>query len=141
MILSTAKNTSELRLCSRFHISISFQNYWTYYFFCIPEIKFSTIKEIFHNQVNFPQSRKFPSVKEISHNQIIFTQLQTFSRKKNMFYCCRNLLASKKFSTIKSFFHNCGNLPQSKNVSTVVWAFSLVKNIFCKQRLKRLSKS
>ena len=87
MILSTAKNTRELRLCSRFHISISFQNYWTYYFFCIPEIKFSTIKEIFHNQGNFPQSNNFYIVSEI------------FQKEKHV-------LLLQKFVSIKEIFHN-----------------------------------
>ena len=39
-----------------FNFSICFQTYWTYYFFCIQESKFSTIKAFFQSQGTFPKS-------------------------------------------------------------------------------------
>ena len=42
--------------------------------FCSQESKFSTVKGIFHNQGNFPQSRKFSTIKGIFHSEGNFPQ-------------------------------------------------------------------
>ena len=46
--------------------------------------KFSqfTVKEIFHNQVNFPQSSTFSAVKQIFHSEGNFQQSKTFLQTK-----------------------------------------------------------
>ena len=72
---------------------------------------FSTVVEIFRNQITFPQSKQFSTVMEIFHNQ------ETFPKSNNLFQTQRNFpqkfLQTRKFST-NFFFLDQGSFQQTK---------------------------
>ena len=72
------KKANELSFCSRPNVSRPM-------YFCIQESEFSTIKEIFFDQEEFPKSRNFPTMKEILHNQRHFPQSKKFFAIKEIF--------------------------------------------------------
>ena len=113
--LLTAKKASEPSFCSGFKIHVSivsrlpfaFKIIQPIIFFCSQESKFFTIKEFFHSQWTFPQSRNFFTCKKPFHSQGAFPNQRIFSHSRN-------------FSLAKELFHSRGNFPQSRNFSTYI---------------------
>ena len=128
LILSTAKTSSELSLCSRlkrYVLMVSTLAFVYKLFFAVkkvnfPELrKFSLIKELSRSHGNFPWSRNFFTVKKNFHSQRKLS-IKIFFTNKKVF--CKNF-----FSLIKNVFHSQESFPE--------------KETFWKQRSKRFSKS
>ena len=120
-------------------VGICCQNYQTYYFFYSQESKFSAVKELFHNQGSFSQSRNFcyGTVVNILHGQGDFlrknlTWSRKFSTKNEFFYCQGNFLLEKNLLDQKCFL-------QTGNFFTKF--FSLIMKVFYKQRFLHSQKN
>ena len=127
--------------------------------------KISLIKEFFHSQENFPQSKKFPQkiwskkfstknlIKEIFQSQGTFPKnnwSSKFSTVKEIFHKKLDqgsFSQSRKFSTknlIKMISYSPGNFPQ-RSFSWKIWSKKLSLDqkrlpkakIFCKQKNKK----
>ena len=151
------KKTSELSFCSRFKMYVLMVSILPFAVKIIrlitsPAVKkvsfpqsrnFSPVKKLFHNKGPFPQSRNFFTVVEIFHNQGTFPVVKIFHSQGNFqqkqFTCLQSrkfptkkFFWSNKFSTNKKVFHKIFFLDQESFPQT---------KTFCKQRLKRFSKS
>ena len=123
-----------------FNVSICFQCYKAYYFFCSQKSKFSTIKEFFQSQETFPQSRNFSAirnfstVREVFHGCGNFPQSRTFSTIKEISY--EKFAWSRKFSTVKEIFYPNILVDQRDFLQTKFSTkfFSLIKEFSHKQR-------
>ena len=125
-------------------------------------VKFSTVKEFFHSQRNFPQLRKFSTVKKFFHSQGNYPHSRNFSTVKEFFHSQRIFPQkfftwSRKFSqtrtcsTVNETFHKKlllaqGNFPQNREVLHNIFfldqgSFLQTKIFFHKQRSKTSSKS
>ena len=149
------KKTSELSFCSRFKMYVLMVSILP---FAVKIIRLITSPAV--KKVSFPQSRNSSPVKKLFHNKGPFPQSRYFSSRENF-------PQSRKFSTktiylIKGIFHKQWSFLQSRKFPTknFFWSnkFSTNKEVFhkiffldqesfpqtktfCKQRLKRFSKS
>ena len=96
------KKASKLRFCSSFKIYVLMVSTLAFVFKIIRPIIFSAVKK-----VSFPRSRNFSIVKEFFHSQGIFSQSRNFPQSRNFstvkefFHSQVNFPQTRKFYLIK----------------------------------------
>ena len=107
-----------------FEVSTCFQNVYTYYFFCSQESKFSTLKEIYFDQVSFPHKKNLGKFS----TKTLFTWPGKYSIKKYL---------GKLFT--KQIFPWKGKFSTKKDISLIREVFLWLGKFCTKKDLRKFS--